>query len=372
MSSLLAAALLLGQAFAVDRTLGFNSAPVIENRTIEAIYKAALEEGGVVTCWHGGDEVQQMDFLKDAFKNKFPNMTLNLIVDLSKYHDGRIDEQLAAKNVSVDSIILQTLHDFPRWAQEGALMNYAPLGLDEVHPAFKDSASASWYGLELFFWSNIWSPQKLPGANFSTFDEFLKPEFKGKLVMTYPNDDDAVLFAFDLVMQQKGAAWFDKLLAQQPQWVRGTASPVTLIQQSNSTVAATFTSAVGFNAEPGINSTFPTDGQFVSWPQTGAILKDAPHPEGAKLLHSFMLSAEFQQSLGWSVRRDVPPPAGFPDVMSMTSTNPTAFAAWMADRGKVERLRFWFEDRIGSAQGKSPLVDDISPKLSVKRLARPG
>ena len=160
-------------------------------------------------------------------------------------------------------------------------------------------------------------------------------------------------------MQQKGAAWFDKFLAQNPRWVRGTASPVTLIQQSNSTVAATFTSGVGLDPIPGINSTFPTDGLFVSWPQTGAILKDAPHPEGAKLLHSFMLSTEFQQSQGWSVRQDVPAPPGLPDIMNMPSTNPTAFARWMADRETVERLRFWFENRIGSAQGVSPLVDNI-------------
>lgn len=199
MSSLFAAALLLGQALAVDRTLGFNSAPIVESRTIEEIHQAALAEGGVVTCWHGGDEVNQMDFIKTAFEAKFPGMKMNITVDLSKYHDGRIDEQLVAKNVFVDSIILQTVHDYPRWAQEGALLNYAPLGLDKVHPAFKDSTSASWYGVELLFWSNIWNTKKLPGAAFSTFDEFLKPEYKDKLVLTYPNDDDAVLFAFDLM-----------------------------------------------------------------------------------------------------------------------------------------------------------------------------
>lgn len=181
---------------AFDVTLGFNSAPQVENRTLEQIYKAALAEGGIVTCWHGGDETNQQDALKRAFEKKFPGMTLNITVDFSKYHDGNLDAQLAANNVYVDSIILQTLHDYPRWAQEGALMNYAPLGFDQINPAYKDSVSASWYGLIYFAWQFIWNSKKVPGLKIGEFSDFLRPEWKNKLVLTYPNDDDAVLFAF--------------------------------------------------------------------------------------------------------------------------------------------------------------------------------
>lgn len=199
MFSILASSLLLGQAIAYDRALGFNAAPEVEKRPIDTIYKAALKEGGVVTVWHGGDETTQQDALKQAFEDAFPGMQMNLTVDLSKYHDGKIDEQLAKKNVYVDSVIIQTLHDFPRWAEEGALLNYAPLGFDQIHPAFKDSESASWYGLTMWAWSFIWNTKKLPGTEIKEFADFLKPDFKNKLVLTYPNDDDAVLYAFDLM-----------------------------------------------------------------------------------------------------------------------------------------------------------------------------
>jgi ABC-type Fe3+ transport system substrate-binding protein len=99
----------------------------------------------------------------------------------------------------------------------------------------------------------------------------------------------------------------------------------------------------------------------VSWPQTGAILKDAPHPEGAKLLHNYLLSPEYQVNTGWPIRYDVPLDKGFPlpPIQEVNSTNPTTFIKWMANRERVERLRFWFEDRIGSAQGLSPLHDDL-------------
>ena len=35
--------------------------------------------------------------------------------------------------------------------------------------------------------------------NITEWEDFLRPELRNKLVLTYPNDDDAVLYAFDLV-----------------------------------------------------------------------------------------------------------------------------------------------------------------------------
>lgn len=162
-------------------------------------------------------------------------------------------------------------------------------------------------------------------------------------------------------MKSHGTKWFDALLKQNPRWVRGSATPLTLIQQSDNNLAATFTSAVGIKPPKGVSMGFPTDGQFVSWAQRGAILKDAPHPEGAKLFHAFLLSREFQDAAGWSVRQDAQPPKDFkyPDIMHMPNTNPTTFATFMADRAHVERLKLWFENRLGTAQGLSPLVDGI-------------
>ncbi|KAJ5022576.1 hypothetical protein J3E73DRAFT_373857 [Bipolaris maydis] len=48
-----------------------------------------------------------------------------------------------------------------------------PVGLDKVYVPMKD-APVEW-------------------------GDRLRPEFKDKLVLTYPNDDDAVLYAFDLM-----------------------------------------------------------------------------------------------------------------------------------------------------------------------------
>ncbi|KAM3414109.1 Aquaporin-1 [Cercospora zeina] len=338
--SWLTTALLAGSALAYDQLLGFNGAAEVETRSIDEIYQAALKEGGVVTLWLGGDERTDEDALKRDFQDKFPGVTLNLTTDLSKYHSVRFDEQLAANNVYVDSIALQTVRDFPRSDAEGALLHYAPNGFQE------------------------WNTKKLPTIlSPEQWEDWLRPEFKDKLVLTWPNDDDAVLYAFDLVMQQYGVSWFNRLLAQNPQWVRGTRTPDTIINSTNSTRAASFTSDALLNAEKShkpLNFTYPTQGSFVTWFQLAAIPKDAPHPEGAKLLHNYFLSKEWQATRGsWPVRRDVPGPGGFLSIFDMSGTNITYFQEWMEDRGRVERPRTWFEDRLGTPQGLSPIIDGI-------------
>ncbi|OHF02677.1 ABC transporter [Colletotrichum orchidophilum] len=355
---LLAAASLGSMAVAYDTTFGFNGAPIIENRTLDEIHQAALAEGGIVTAWHGGDETYQQDGLKKAFETRFPGMTLNITVDVSKYHDGNIDRQLAVGGLYVDTAILQTLHDYPSWDLEGALLHYQPVNFRKVHPAFRDVRGA-WHGVSIFAWTFIWNTEReVDGPR--EFADFLDPRFKDKLVLTYPNDDDAVLYAFDLIMQEFGYEWFEKLLAQNPRWVRGTGTPVTLLTSPNTTLSATFTAGVGLVPSAPLNVTIPTEGSFVTWAQRAAIFKDAPHPEGAKLLHNFMLSDEYQSTTGsWSVRKDVAAPAGYPDLMDVPSTNPVEFERFMGNRVRVEQLKLFFEDKIGTAQGLSPLIDDL-------------
>lgn len=109
------------------------SAQVVETRTTDEIYQAALAEGGKITVWHGGDELDQQDSFKANFEAAFPGITMDLKVDLSKYHASNLDQQIAANNVTVDSVILQTLHNFPQWKTEGVLLPYKPAGFDGKH-----------------------------------------------------------------------------------------------------------------------------------------------------------------------------------------------------------------------------------------------
>ncbi|KAF5571651.1 ABC transporter [Fusarium pseudoanthophilum] len=353
--------LLAANAAAYDNLLRFSPTTEVETRSIDQIYKAALKEGGIVTAWFGGDEKNQNDAIKNAFETAFPGMKLDLTVDLSKYLDGNVDQQLANNNVYIDTITLQTTQDFPRWKEEGALLNYAPAGFDKIYSGLKDS-DAAYYGYMGIAWQLVWNADKLKGKRFpAEYSDFLAPEYKGRLALTYPNDDDSILFLFDRILKQYGESWFNKLLQQNPRWTRRAATPQTLIRDPKTPYVATFTSLIGLSTGAGsLNGTLPKKSNFMSWAQQTVILKDAPHPKGAKLLQNFLLSKDFQKANGfWPVRSDVAPPAGFPELIDQPNTDPPDFIEFMADRERVERLRFWFEKRLGTPQGLSSLDDNL-------------
>ncbi|KAI0451431.1 periplasmic binding protein-like II [Xylaria acuta] len=266
---------------------------VTETRSLDQIHQAALKEGGV-------------DGLKNAFEERFLGMALNVTVRGSSYIGPDIDLQLAVKSVSVDN------------KRQGVLLNYKPAGFKQVHDVFKDSDSA-WASSIVNAWSIIYNKDKLKGIELpTTFLDFLKPEFKNKLIFISPIDDDAVLNTFDLMLP-------------------------------NTTYAATFGTTIGLFSQDPLVVHFLTEGApFISWAQGAAILKDAPHPESAKLLQIYVLSEKYQNQTGsWSIRRDIAAPEGFESIFDTPNTNPVDLAHWMSDQPTVERLRFWFQDKLG-------------------------
>lgn len=76
--------------------------------------------------------------MRTAWKQRFPNIHLNLTIDLSKYHDSRIDRAFYEDQETTDVAILQTLHDFPYWKEQNRLMYYKPATFDDIYGSEKD------------------------------------------------------------------------------------------------------------------------------------------------------------------------------------------------------------------------------------------
>ena len=168
------------------------SAPAVVERdgagqTLQDLYQAALKEGGTLTVYAGGDEVTQGFGIKAGFERQFPGMTLNIVVDLSKYHDARIEEELLRKDLKVDVAHLQTLHDFDDWAARGLLLPYKPICWEQVPAAYKD-AQGRFTGLFMLTFANSYN-KTLVTADKAPRDyaDFLRPEFRNRIVIAYPH-----------------------------------------------------------------------------------------------------------------------------------------------------------------------------------------
>ncbi|WP_329264990.1 ABC transporter substrate-binding protein [Streptomyces sp. NBC_01478] len=325
-----------------------------EQDQLQALYKAAEAEGGKVTVYIGGDAPGQWDSLAAAFHQQFPDLQLHLVTDLSKYHDARIDNQLATSHLVADAAILQTTQDFDRWKKQGNLLQYKPVGWDKVFTNAKDK-DGYYTGVFYGAFSYIVDDKEIPSkaGDFKGTD-LLKPEYKNKLILTYPNDDDAVLFGYKQIVDKYGWNYLAKLLKQNPKLIRGVPGSAAGVASGDYLASI----AVGGDARPNGTQVFSNSERFNSWAQRGAIFKNAPHKAGAKLFLSWLDSQAVQKNAiatwTWSVRKDVAPPSGLKPLASYKNTNPDAFAKFMSDRAAVERFRSQVELYFGQVKGADP------------------
>jgi ABC-type Fe3+ transport system substrate-binding protein len=95
-----------------------------------------------------------------------------------------------------------------------------------------------------------------------------------------------------------------------------------------------------------VASHFSTVDATPIWPLTGAIFKDAPHPNAAKLFIGWLLEPAQQVTTGtWSPRRDVEPPAGYKPILSYQVVND--YRDFLTNEAQLVELRKKFEGYTG-------------------------
>jgi ABC-type Fe3+ transport system substrate-binding protein len=321
-----------------------------ETRTLDELYRDALAEGGKLVVYAGGDLANSGSGAgaRTAFRQRFPEIDLQLIVDYSKYHDVRVDNQLATDTLVPDVVQLQTVQDFTRWKREGRLLHYKPAGFSKLYKKFRDPDGAWIAGMVIAF-SYLYDVAAAGANPPLTPLDLVDPRWKGAVASSYPHDDDAVLYLYALYVEAYGWDWIAGLAAQQPRFARGSFSPSTAINNKQAVIG------IGTGGNPtstgpvrmGMSAGHP----FMAWGQRIAILRQAANPTAAKLYLNWQLSTERQTSNSWSVRTDIAPPTGLKPIWDYPNANVDGFPRFMEDRAKVEQLKQTFALYFGEVKG---------------------
>src|SRR5262245_17791304 len=278
---------------------------------IEQPYQAAKQEGAL-TIYAGGAAAPH-ERRAVEFEKRFPGIKVSVTADFSNILAPKIDEQIQQGKLAIDLTIFQTLQDYVRWKKTGVLLPFKPDGFDQIDPSFKDEGGA-YLGVWVSGLSYAYNTEKVAAADIprSALD-FLKPAFSGKLITTYPQDDDVTLYLFSTIVAKYGWDYMDKYMANKPSFVRGHLGVSRSISAGEN--VGSFDGIIGSSLAESRNgkpvAVFISNvDQLPIWSQTEAIFKDAPHPNAAKLFISWLLDKEQQSQIGtWSSRSDVPPPS---------------------------------------------------------------
>jgi ABC-type Fe3+ transport system substrate-binding protein len=194
------------------------SASLAQRLDLDALYAQAAVEGEVSAYLQGPPQVYA-GFVRE-FEVKYPKVKVRITpgrYDLMP----KIDAQIAAGRMDADLAILQTTQDYVRWRRQGALQKFTPPGFDLIRATLKDP-EAHYLPVFLAMIGFAYNPAQISEADAPrTILDFLKPAFRGKIVSTYPHDDDLTLYSNTLIVERYGWGMFEKkVLKQDMKFVR--------------------------------------------------------------------------------------------------------------------------------------------------------
>jgi len=316
-------------------------------QNLDEIYAKAKTEGAFV--FYVGGPTAPWEAKARIFEQRYPGIKVSITGGFSNVLDKRVDQQLKDNKLEVDTAIFQTLQDFVRWKAEGQLLLYKPPGFDAIDSSFKDKDGA-FHGTMVIAMPYMVNTQHVSAADVpNSALDFLKPQFRGKMVTPYPADDDATLWLFHKVVLKYGWDYMDKYMANKPNFIQGHLGQQRSIAAGESWVAI---DSIFNITEPMKKTGSPVDSHFSTvdatpiWPLTGAIFKNAPHPNAAKLFMGWLLEPAQQALTGtWSARGDVAPPAGYKPIFSYQVVND--YQDFLSHELQLAALRKRFESYTG-------------------------
>lgn len=218
----------------------------------------------------------------------------------------------------------------------------------------------------------------------ASFEELADPKWAGQLILTQPNDDDAVGYLFSLIVSRYGFEWFEKFAKNDIQWDRGTSTSIYEWINNSTDRSLTFTS-LGKSANSlqvydcssliltGTGDPLPSyiktasveyPEQIMSWAQRSAILSSTLRPESSKLMQAFLASEDWQKTssgAGPSVLMSLNEKKGVTPYTS-NITQIAGYREWSNDRALVEWWRFYYEEILGYPPGPDPVARYPNPK----------
>jgi iron(III) transport system substrate-binding protein len=254
--------------------------------------QAAVREGEVV--WYTAMNTSDGDALRKRFEEKHPGLRLTILRQPGEKIRNRILTEARAGRHFWDVVSFNHL-DMDALDRERLLASYAsPETATAYAPGAVDPRGR---------WAAIYVRQFVIGYNTSavapaevprTWEDLLQPRWKGKLAMD-ENEVEWYAGMCDYLGHEKCARYMRALAAQSPQLRRGHSLLSKLLAAGDFPLALVHAAEM----EDGKRAGAPVDwvrtlDPVVTSPSQVAISAKAPHPNAARLLVDFVLSAEGQ------------------------------------------------------------------------------
>ena len=260
-----------------------------------ALIAAAKKEGKVVH--YTSVDLPLAEKVAKAFEAKYPGIAVRIERTGAERVFTRIAQERASNIHACDVVQSSDAAHFVVWKRDGLLLPYVPEDVAQhFPPEHKDPdglfASYRVYLCIMARNTNLVKAEDAP----KSFRDLLDPKWAGKIVKAHPGYSGTILTATYQTARDVGWDYYEKLAKQRVMQLQSASDPPKKLALGERAIMADGIEYGIFQLkEDGkpVDPIYAAEGSPLIVGPNG-ILKGAPNPNAAKLLQSFMLSAECQ------------------------------------------------------------------------------
>ncbi len=328
-----------------------------------------------ITVYTALEDELVTEYLAD-FQKKYPNIKVNVIRESTGIITARL---LAEKeNPQADAVWGTAASSLLVLDANGQLEAYSPKGIESIMPKFKsDKAVPTWVGIDAWETAFIINTAEiaklgLKAEDIKSYKDLLRPELKGKIVMSNPNSSGTGLLTVTGVLQLNdkntdgGWEYLKKLHENIDQYVHSGSKPAKMAASGETVVGVSFGYAGISQKSKGapVITVFPVEGSGWDMEANALIKKNSINP-AAKIF------------LDWAISDDAMNlyKKNYPIIATGKGGNYDGFEfdpikqlidsdfAWVASN-REDILNNWITLFDGKSHNFAPLKNDISMRMA--------
>ncbi len=276
----------------------FSALAVAETK--EEIVEKAKKEGALTLYWSLAGEVA--DKVVADFNKQYPFIKVNRVQVSSFQMVARYYQEVLARRPTADMISITDLLPYFQFYREGNLLQYDPPAWNDLEDLPKGFVQRGYYApirlgpIAIMVNSNIVDPKTV-----QSYDDVLQDRFRGKIAAgDVEQSDNAYPFYYALRKATNSTHYWKRLGELKAQVFTSSEKAVEACVAGEWPVIFDLWIYRGYQyatlkGAP-VKTIIPKEGAVVV-PGISAIMKQAPHPNAAKLMQDFLFTKDVQKMM---------------------------------------------------------------------------
>ncbi|NLO74063.1 MAG: extracellular solute-binding protein [candidate division WS1 bacterium] len=310
----------------------------VDHKQIEELARAEGE-----LAWYTSVPEAEARAILDAFMEQYPFVRARVVRGGSFNIAEQVRGEITAGRVQADVLHVLDPAIFVHLHAQGALMHYDSPEARVIAREYKDSGY--WTALRAVTLCLVYDPRRVKGDRAPQhWDDLLRSSWRKRVGIKDTQTAGSGYAFYYIIRERYGTIYWERLTAQDLQVYQTSQQMLTALQEGEVDALAGMVDYAAYAAQRDgqpLEIVFPSEGTPVVIGPV-AILAGAPHPNCARLFVDYCLGQTGQKLImqkleGYSVRPDIPPPAGQEALNALHLLAPSA--GWVDYASKLELVQ---------------------------------